>query len=705
MEEIKSRILKYLQQYPESITSRGLIKKLKCKNKKEFYDALNSLKAEGKVEVNKKHRIRPAKEKKKKTLVEATIVSLSRGFAFARPADGGEDLFIYPEDLQSAFIGDVVLLDRIRQREKGPIAHVQSIKEKHSKCITGTISKTKSFCEFVPDDAIRYNIPVEKGTAKGVRDGDKVLAEIKSLPHDAKFTAHIKKVYGKSSSAKICADAIIDQNGIRTKFPDEVKKEAKAIASRKITKEELKGRLDLRDTSICTIDGADAKDLDDAISVSRTRSGYRLGVHIADVSHYIKKDTEIDLEARERGTSVYFADRVIPMLPKEISNGICSLNAGEDKLTFSAIMELDKEGNLLDYQFKKSVIHSKVRGVYSEVNQLFDKTASPALKKKYAPVIRSLNAARELAGILKEKAKQRGTVDLESTESKFTLNEDGICVDVQPRTTGESEQMIEQLMIMANQAAAKLAKREGIPFVYRVHEQPNPERVDSLAELVGALGLNPASLRHKGDITTADFAAVMEQAKETPAQKVISHQLLRTMAKARYDVTPIGHFGLALEDYCHFTSPIRRYPDTAIHRILSALVKGKEKEKIQKRYGEFAKEAATHSSSREISAMVAERSAEDCYMAEYMTQHIGETYQGVISGVTMRGVFVELENSVEGFVPSDSFEGCRYQFDGVVTQYDPGTGKKLTIGMPLTVKAVAADVASGRIDFIPAENS
>lgn len=697
-EEIKSRILKYIKSSPQSLSSRGLIKKLGIKNHRAFYESLNELKGEGLVSVSRDHRIRLSK---KKETVSAKIVSLSKGFAFARPENGGEDLFIHADRLNNAFLGDTVQLHNVKQSPKGPSAEVHEVSQKSSRFLTGTLNRGKGYYELVPDDAIRYNIPLEHSKGARVRNGDKIQVEVNREPNHSGYTGHIVKVYGESSSAKICADAILDQNGIRSVFPDAVLAEAKRTASESITEEDLKGRLDLRSVSICTIDGEDAKDLDDAISVSRTRNGFKLGVHIADVSHYVREGGAIDQEAMERGTSVYFADRVIPMLPQELSNGVCSLNAGEDKLTFSAIMELDQEGGLLSYQFHKSVIHSKVRGVYSEVNKLFDKTADAALKKKYSPVIRSLNAAKELADILKARSVRSGTVDLDSTESRFTLNKEGICVDVQPRKSGQAEQMIEQLMITANQAAAKLAKAAGIPFVYRVHELPNPERVDNLIQIVGALGLNPRRLRHEGDLTTADFADIMEQANGTPAQKVVSHQLLRTMAKARYDTAPIGHFGLALADYCHFTSPIRRYPDTAIHRILSALLQTKSKEELNRRYLTFAVQAASLSSQAEVRAMQAERSAEDCYMAEYMRQHIGEAYGGMISGVTQRGVFVELPNSVEGFVPVDSFEGANYQFDGLISQIDRNTGKRLTIGQPLAIRVAAADVASGRIDFVP----
>ena len=729
LEEMKDQILKFVQKTPQAMTSRGLMKKMRVKDPKLFYRAMDQLRQQGVLQVNKKHRVRLAassartkragsqREKrpfsgalreKLRGPVEkidgvkrAVIVSLSKGFAFARPEDGGEDLFIHADHLKSAFIGDTVVLNHLERSGKGLSADVEQITERASRLLTGTLVEGEEGLEFAPDDAIRYNLPLSRKSLPHLRPHVKAQAEIQQIPGTDRLTARVIKVYGSSDSAKICADAIIDQNGIRTEFPEEVLAEAEKIRKAKITEKDRKGRLDLRGLGICTIDGPDAKDLDDAISVSRTRLGYRLGVHIADVSHYVKAGSAIDLEARERGTSVYFADRVIPMLPEALSNGVCSLNAGEDKLTFSAIIELDKQGTILSFRFRKSIIRSKVRGVYGEVNQLFNGTADKALRKKYSPVIRSLHAARELAEILKARAKRSGTVELDSTESRFVLDGQGVCVDVQPRESGEAEQMIEQLMITANQAAAQLAKRANLPFVYRIHEQPAPDRVESLADLVGALGLNPVSLRHSASVKTADFAAIMEQAEGTPAQKVISHQLLRTMAKARYDTQPVGHFGLALEDYCHVTSPIRRYPDTAIHRILSAYL-AKDKQ-IAAHYTEFAREAASNSSKCEVRAMAAERSAEDCYMAEYMRQHIGEEATGVISGVTMRGVFVELPNTVEGFVPITSFEGAHFEFDGMITQYDATTGRKLTIGQPLRVKAVAADVASGRIDFLPVE--
>ena len=701
MEEIKDQILKIVSGSQEGVPSRNLLKILKPEKRNDYYAALDELRREGRVTVSQTRRVRTTEEEEK---TGATIVSLSRGFAFARPDDGGDDIFIHADHLKNAFLGDRVLLHHIRQDPKGLSGEVDSIVEKSSRMITGTLSRGKGYCEVMPDGAIRYNIRVGRRASTNAGNGDKVQARIGRDGNSPFLSAEIVKVYGKSDRAKICADAILDQNGIRTAFREETLREARRVSSAGIRGEDLRGRMDLRDWEICTIDGADSKDLDDAVSVSRTENGYRLGVHIADVSHYVREGGALDEEAFERGTSVYFADRVVPMLPEELSNGACSLNAGEDKLAFSALVELSREGEILSYRFSKSVIRSKVRGVYSEVNRLFDGTADRELEQKYAPVIRSLNAARELAGILKRRAVQNGSFDLDSTESVFTLDERGVCVDVEPRVSGVAEGMIEQLMITANQAAAKLAKSKEIPFVYRVHEQPDPERVKNLIQLVDAVGLNSRTLKHEGKLTAKDFAGIMEQARDTPLQKIISHQLLRTMAKARYDAAPLGHFGLALEDYCHFTSPIRRYPDLAIHRILTALLAENGSAKLE-RYQNFAVSAAKASSEAEVRAMTAERSSEDCYMAEYMRQHIGECHDGVISGVTMRGVFVELPNTVEGFVPADSFEGAEFQFDGMITQVDRNTGRKLTIGQPLRVRVAAAEVTTGRIDFLPEDGA
>lgn len=697
-ENMKSAILQAIEEHHEALEPSEVFQKVQASDFQQFTDSVKQLQQDGKLIITKKGKLSSPKVS---GLTPARIVSHSPKFSFARPLDGGEDIYISASDRKRALPGDLVMLHKLGTSYKGIDGVVERVVVKGSRLITGTLSRTRMACEILPDHHFRSPIPVEKGGTLGARNGDKVQVLLSFRPRTTRLSARVVKIYGKSSSARICADAIIDAYGIPTEFPAEAAMEAKRLAGRGISSKERENRLDLRESCIFTIDGADAKDLDDAISVTKKENGWELGVHIADVSHYVREGTPLDQEAQRRGTSVYFADRVIPMLPKELSNGACSLNAGEEKLTFSALIHLDTKGKMVSYEFHKSIICSKVRGVYSEVNQIFDGTADEAIQKKYQPVMQSLTEGKELAAILEQRGAQRGVMDLESGECRFVLDDKGVCVDIWPRIQGQAEKMIEQFMLTANQAAAMYARSVDIPFVYRVHESPDLERVRTLSELAGALGLKNRRLRE--GVKSADFAALLREAAATPAAKVISSQVLRTMAKARYDFRPLGHFGLALEDYCHFTSPIRRYPDTAIHRILSDLVENVPVPKIQKRYTEFAAKAASESSECEVRAMWAERDAEKCYMAEYMTHHIGEQYDGVISGTTARGIFVELPNGVEGFVGLEYFPECRFQFDGLTTHTDEVSGRKLTIGGALRIQVAAADVATGLIDFIPAE--
>ena len=696
IDDMKTRILTTLQKERGPLPYVQLQEKARLQQEADFAKAMAELKYEDKISVDDKQMV---------SLVfgdiRARVSSLSKGFAFVRPEEGFGDIFVHGSNLKNAMLNDIVILTNITESDRGRSGEVKEIVEEGSRYTTGTLVYNEGYWEFAADIPIRYNLQVNRNTLNGAQIGDKVYAHITRNPKNNKLVANIVKVFGKASSARVCADAIVEQNGIRMAFPEEVLEEARQIAARGVTQEDMQGRIDLRDEAIFTIDSASAKDLDDAISCKKTEHGFELGVHIADVSHYVKEGSAMDKEAQLRGTSVYFADRVIPMLPPEISNGVCSLTPDSDKLAFSAIIQVDMDGAITGYRFEKTVIRTKVRGIYSEVNEIFKGTATQDLLDKYKPVMKGLMTAREMASITKERSRRNGTMELESNEPKFILNENGICIDVQPRQTGESEQMIEQLMVTANQAAAKLAEKEHLPFVYRVHENPKSLKIETLIELVSSLGLDFSGIK-KENPSTAEFAAILDQAVGTPAQKIVSYQILRTMEKARYATDPLGHFGLALADYCHYTSPIRRYPDTAIHRILTAFVNKKGRNYINEHYATYAQDSATNSSEAEVKALVAERSAEDCYMAEYMTQHIGEQFDGIISGVTNRGLFVQLTNSVEGFVPIDTFVDSEFEFDGMMTQVDRLTGDKLTIGMPIRIQVVAADVSSGRIDFMPA---
>lgn len=676
-------------------SARQLLKKTGVLDKLAFYDALRSLKDRRMILLDREHNAKliPVGED-----VEATLVSLSKNFGFARPDGGGDDIFIHGSALQGALVGDKIIVGDIRKDDRGPSGRVRRIVEHKPAQTTGTVSITDEGIELIPDNAIRYNLRMRERDLNGAKNGDKVMASLEQDYRGDWAYASVKKVFGSGRTARVCADAIVEQYGIPHVFPQEVLDEAERVGNEPISNEEYAKRLDLRGEPIFTIDGKDAKDLDDAISVKRTDFGYTLGVHIADVSHYVKEGSAIDEEAINRGTSVYFADRVIPMLPEVLSNGACSLNAGTDKLAFSALIELDKEGHITKYDFKKTIINSKVRGVYSEVNEILDGTASEEILNKYAPVMESLMSAKELADILKANSAARGTMELDSGESKFILDENGICIDIMPRVSGEAEQLIEQMMVTANIAAAKFSLDHKLPFLYRVHGTPDPKRVEELVTLLQLVGV-PCKEIVKPNPETQDFAAILDRVRGLPCETLVSQRLLRTMEKARYSTEETGHFGLALSDYSHYTSPIRRYPDTSIHRVLSAFVEGMPAEEVRRRYAQFCETSATESSRNEIRALIAERDAEDCYMAEYMSQHIGEHFEGTVSGVTMRGVFVRLENSVEGFVSLDAFEDEDFVYDGLITQRSPK--RELTIGTPLPIIVASAYVATGKVDFVP----
>lgn len=696
MNDIKNDLLYYINSQVCAVPIKTVYNELGLDDVKAFNEAVDELIGEAKLILTKKDKLISPKAC---GFIPAKVVSHTKSCVFAKPLFGGEDLYVPIEKSKKCMLGDIVMLNRVKDSAKGKNAAVERIVTPGSRVLSGRILRTKRGAEFIADSGYKYSIPIKKNKTKGVKNDDKVLVKLFSEKDSKKIFAKVIKVYGQSQSARVCADAIIDTAGIPTVFDDVTLKEAKKLSKLGINSEEIKNRIDLRKELIFTIDGEDAKDLDDAISIKKTKTGWKLGVHIADVSHYIKPGSHLDNEAMERGTSVYFADRVIPMLPKELSNGICSLTPKEDRLTFSALLNIDKKGNLKTFEFKKSVINSKVRGVYSEVNSILAAEASESVKKKYSIIENSLLEAYELSKILRENAQKRGNMELESVESRFKLDESGACVDVQKRTRGAAEEMIEQFMIMANQAAALYAKGAQIPFVFRVHEMPSPEKINILAQTMSLFGLKAYRIRQ--GLKVKDISDILEQIKGTDISSIVSNQVLRSMSKARYFEEPLGHFGLALEDYCHFTSPIRRYPDTAIHRILSDLVSGVSVDKIEKNYKNFVKNVSAKSSECEIRAVKAERDTEKCYMAEYMQSHIGETFEGKISGAIQTGIFVELESGIEGFVGIEYFPGYGFEFDGIMSFINKKSGVSMSIGDKITVKVLSADVSAGKIDFIP----
>lgn len=628
------------------------------------------------------------------------VVKLGKNFAFVMLEDGTSDIFIPGRFTKGAMPGDDVLVEkfehpRVEGSDEGAILAI--LTEKND--LVGTVRRVEGRLRFVPDDCPAITMPLARDCEGGAKDGDKVAVEI--LNRGSRQEDHrvgVAMRFGSSDEAKRCAKALLYAKDIRTRFPDKVRDEAKKFEGAEVSEKDCEGRMDLRALPIFTIDSAETKDIDDAISLTRTSDGgFELGVHIADVSNYVKPGTELDNEAFSRATSVYYADQVVPMLPKALSNGICSLNENELRLAFSCLMRLDKEGNLTDYRFVKSIIRSRVKGVYSEINALLAGTADTEIKAKYADVIDQLPAMKELYGHRARLRRERGCMDIESGEVKLILDENGRCIDVKKRTSGESESMIEEFMLLANQCAAHFARVKQIPFVYRVHEEPNAEKLERLHALLQACGINDHFAK---DIPTPkELSAILEGVRGTPYEQIINTGMLRCMSKALYEEKPKGHYGLVLKDYAHFTSPIRRYPDLAIHRIMTDLLKGTGKETMILRYTDFAERASKQSSEREVIAMQIERKAEDCYKAEYARRHLGECYEGTISGVTQRGLFIELDNGVEGFVPASSLTPSGTSLTEGVRLTDPASGKTWSLGDKMMITIVRADVNLGKIDF------
>ena len=628
------------------------------------------------------------------------VVKLGKNFAFVMLEDGTSDIFIPGRFTKGAMPGDEVLVEkfehpRMEGSDEGTILAV--LTEKND--LVGTVRRVEGRLRFVPDDCPAITMPLARDCEGGAKDGDKVAVEILNRGNRQEdHRVGVAMRFGSSDEAKRCAKALLYAKDIRTRFPDKVRDEAKKFEGAEVSEKDCEGRMDLRALPIFTIDSAETKDIDDAISLTRTSDGgFELGVHIADVSNYVKPGTELDNEAFSRATSVYYADQVVPMLPKALSNGICSLNENELRLAFSCLMRLDKEGNLTDYRFVKSIIRSRVKGVYSEINALLAGTADAEIKAKYADVIDQLPAMKELYGHRARLRKERGCMDIESGEVKLILDENGRCIDVKKRTSGESESMIEEFMLLANQCAAHFARVKQIPFVYRVHEEPNAEKLERLHALLQACGINDHFAKEVP--TPKELSAILEGVRGTPYEQIINTGMLRCMSKALYEEKPKGHYGLVLKDYAHFTSPIRRYPDLAIHRIMTDLLKGTEKETMILRYTDFAERASKQSSEREVVAMQIERKAEDCYKAEYARRHLGECYEGTISGVTQRGLFIELDNGVEGFVPASSLTPSGTSLTEGVRLTDPASGKTWSLGDKMMITIVRADVNLGKIDF------
>lgn len=639
------------------------------------------------------------------TYFKAEVSRVSQRSGFVKSlGDLPVEYFVRGRDLCGAIPGDIVLAKMTAPADDishSPEAVVLAVLEETDSLLTGVIVAEGNKLMVLPDRLCSDPLVIAKvSKAAAMHVGDKVVFSIKKRgERHMDHTVNIVDVFGSSDTAKAGAEAYMMSNRLHVTFPDEVLLEASKLDLDEPDGDEVLRRLDLRGEPIFTIDGADTKDIDDAVSLSKTDRCYKLGVHIADVSHYVPKGSKLDEEAFYRGTSIYYADQVVPMLPKQLSNGICSLNPQVDRLAFSCLMDVSFEGKLLNYRFEKSVIRSRVKGVYSEVNKIIDGTADDEIKAKYAKVIDRIPIMKELADILQKNRIERGAPEIDTQETKIITDENGVCIDVKPRTTGIAEGIIEEFMLMANNSAAALAMKEKIPFVYRVHEAPTNEKLDALRETLTALGINPGALGTNAP--ASELARILRENKESDRAMVINRIVLRTMMKARYSEEPLGHYGLVMPEYAHFTSPIRRYADLSIHRILTDYVYALNHDKLCRKYAAFAQSAALQASNTELSAVRCERDCENFYMAEYMKEHVGEEFDGMISGVSAGGIYVLLPNTVEGMISVAELPLGDYEVQHGVILTGAVDGSIFTVGDKIRVKCVSVNVNGGFIDFAP----
>ncbi len=672
-----------------------------CKRKHfdidKFNDTVASMKRTGEI-TETKYGFSLGEKRKERS---CKVVRINRTFGFVQDLETGVDYFVAGKYLMGAMPGDIVKVRVFKGKGESLEGEVTAVEQENYSRFMGEIVNEFGQLRIVPDTMCKSSMSFDNPQGLELHEGDKVIAEIthrgkRHSEHSCVITAS----YGSSMRASSCALCVVEINGLTPVFPPQVIMEARSVSDYSRISAEIPKRLDLRDLPIFTIDGADTKDIDDAISVTRTKNGYELGVHIADVSHYVLPKSELDNEAFKRGTSVYYANRVIPMLPKELSNGICSLNPGEDRLAFSCIAQLDKQGHITSYKFAKTVIRSRVKGVYSEINEMLEGYNSRSNSVKYEQVADQLPVMLELADILKATRLERGCPELETAEGKLIIDENDRCVDVVPRTRGRSEEMIEDFMLVANECAARFGFDKKLPFVYRIHEEPSEEKTEGFKQALVQLNIQYKIGQHT---TPGDIAAILKQVKDTPLAPIVNSIALRSMSKAKYSTEPVGHFGLVLDDYAHFTSPIRRYPDLAIHRIMSDYLSGEKTEDIARKYSKFSYAAADQATKTEITAMEVERSCEDCYKAEYMLGHVNEEFDGIITGVTDFGVFVGLENTCEGLLHIDQMQEGLYKSDEMISLKNYSTGQIYTLGDKIRVKVMGSNVNSGKIDFTLAD--
>lgn len=713
--------------------------RLSKEEKRELYDVLDELCEEGKVSVDRKGRYekvkgkwkkkkddryyddrreeygseygRKKKDKNKKDKnkkeqpegiqAEGTFIGHPKGFGFVEIEGQDEDIFIPESDTGTAMHQDkvrIIIRDDKKEgkRQEGVVVKVL---ERGMPEIVGTYQLNRDF-GFVISDNPKFSkdIFIPRKEAAGIKNGDKVIAVITDYGSGNKNPeGKIKENLGNIRTPGTDILAIVKSFGIPSEFPEKVMKQAQRVPDH-VLDADRDGRLDLRHLQTVTIDGEDAKDLDDAISLTKEGDIYHLGVHIADVSNYVQYNSALDREALKRGTSVYLADRVVPMLPERLSNGICSLNQGEDRLALSCLMDINEKGKVVSHQIAETVINVDERMCYTDVKNILEDTDEEA-KKRYDALIPMFFMMKELSGILRNSRHHRGSIDFDFPESKIILNVAGKAIDVKPYEANVATKIIEDFMLMANETVAQEYCTEEIPFVYRTHDNPDQEKVESLLTLLHNQGVKIQ--KAKEEITPKEIQQIIESIEGLPNEAMISRLVLRSMKQAKYTTECSGHFGLAAKYYCHFTSPIRRYPDLQIHRIIKDNLRGRlMREGRTEHYAEILDEVARQSSVCERRADEAERESDKLKKAEYMSYHLGEEFEGIISGVTGWGLYVELPNTVEGLVHVNTLRDDYYVFDQESYELRGEMTKKVyKLGDKVRVRVADADKMLKTVDF------
>lgn len=637
----------------------------------------------------------------KMNLIVGKLEGHPGGYAFLLPDDPEiDDIYISREDMNGAMHGDRVLVRpkiaaKANSKAEGEVIRIL---QRALKTVVGTVERGKHFSFVVPDDKrIFYDLYVPKDKTIGAKNGQKVVAKITEWPEKRRNpSGEIVEILGYPDEPGVDVLSIIKKYELPLDFPEKVKRQVQQIPD-EVLREDLVGREDFRHLKTITIDNEDAKDLDDAVSIEKTSDGYRLGVHIADVSYYVEEKSPLDVEALKRGCSVYLVDRVIPMLPPKLSNGICSLNPRADRLTMSVIIDFDSEANIKSYKITPGVIKTCERMTYTQVNKILEEEDKETIER-FDYLVEDLHWMKELAEKLSHKRFARGSLDFELDEAKVILDENGHPVDVVKEERRISSSIIEEFMIVANEVVAEHIFWLKIPLVYRIHENPDEEKINSLKEFLYNFGY---TLKGTQNLKPKSLQQILEQVKGKPEQRLINTMLLRSLRQARYSGVNFGHFGLASLYYTHFTAPIRRYPDLVVHRILRKQLQNDIDQKQEKKLVKIVERVAKLSSERERVAEEAERESVDLKIAEYMASRIGETYEAIVSGVTSFGIFVELDNTIEGLVHVSHMEDDYYHFnEKTMALIGERTGKTFRIGDVVQVKVYNVNIAERHIDFV-----